>query len=130
MRAGSQGADYEQMYATMTAMGRPLALQTATPAKIGDLGAAITKAEAIGAEAIGFPYDYKSWDPATFQATFATTIGAWTRWPSPPSRRSHVAFRTDMSQRDAPSALYDISVRLGTGRERQPREVGAPAWGR
>ena len=75
VRAGSQGADYEQMYATMTAMGRPLALQTATPAKIGDLGAAITKAEAIGAEAIELPYDYKSWDPATFQATFATTIG-------------------------------------------------------
>ena len=75
VRDGSQGPDYEEMYAAMTAMGRPLAIQTATPAKIGDLGRAISRAEDIGAEAIELPYDYKSWDPATFRATFAGTIG-------------------------------------------------------
>jgi hypothetical protein len=76
IRATSQGDDYERMYAGMKAMGRPLALQTATPAKIGSLDITLTKALALGAEAVELPFDYRSWPPTSFRTTFHSALSA------------------------------------------------------
>jgi len=85
IRETSQGADYEQLYAGMQRLGRPLALQTAAPAKVGSLDVTLRKAVAFGAEAVELPYDYRSWSPGTFSTTFADVVTALAR-PLDPDR--------------------------------------------
>jgi len=56
---------FDQMYATMKALGPPLAFQTANPAKVGDWAAALNWAADIGTNSVELNQSYPTYDPAT-----------------------------------------------------------------
>lgn len=57
------GHEYEQMYAKMKQLGRPIGFQTATSARVGDLAKTIDWARTEGAENVELPTQYKSTAP-------------------------------------------------------------------
>jgi len=52
-------AQYEQLYELMQGLGRPLAFQTATGDKVGDLAATISRAADLGAASVELPISYR-----------------------------------------------------------------------
>ena len=52
-------AQYEQLYEVMRGLGRPLAFQTATGDKVGDLAATISRAADLGAASVELPISYR-----------------------------------------------------------------------
>ena len=67
LRYPAQGAAYESMYASMTLLGAPIAFQTATAGRIGDLTAVLAYAVSLGASSVELPGGYQSIEtPATF----------------------------------------------------------------
>ena len=57
IREASLGADYERLFTKMTALGRPLAMQTNRPEVLGDLGVVLRRCVAMGAEAVELAVD-------------------------------------------------------------------------
>lgn len=62
---------YPEMYATMKRLGPPIAFQTATPDKVGDLGQALKDAVGLGAASVELPFSYKAMAPADLAAADA-----------------------------------------------------------
>lgn len=52
-------AQYEELYGMMKELGRPLAFQTATGDKVGDLQATISRAADLGASSVELPISYR-----------------------------------------------------------------------
>lgn len=52
-------AQYEELYEVMRGLGRPLAFQTATGDKVGDLAATISRAADLGAASVELPISYR-----------------------------------------------------------------------
>jgi len=59
---------YDQMHATMKALGPPLAFQTANAAKVGDWDAALNWAADIGTNSVELNMTYPTYDPAVLAA--------------------------------------------------------------
>jgi len=59
---------YDQMYATMKALGPPLAFQTANAAKVGDWNAALNWAADIGTNSVELNMQYPTYDPTMLAA--------------------------------------------------------------
>jgi len=67
LRYPVQGASYESMYASMSLLGAPLAFQTATASRVGDLTATLAYAVSLGANSVELPGGYAAiGTPATF----------------------------------------------------------------
>lgn len=62
---------YPEMYAAMTQLGPPIAFQTATPKKVGDLGQALREAAELGAASVELPVSYKQLAPSDLTAADA-----------------------------------------------------------
>ena len=60
----------------MTAMGRPLAMQTNRPDVLGDLGVVLRRCVGMGAEAIELPWTYRPMGPAAFLAAYGDVVAA------------------------------------------------------
>jgi hypothetical protein len=61
---------YVSMYSSMTALGQPIAFQTATASRVGDLSATLTDAITLGANSVELPGGYESLGtPASFAST-------------------------------------------------------------
>lgn len=56
---------FPDMYAHIQSLGPPIAFQTAVQAKVGDLGATIESAIALGAGSVELPAGFESMSPAT-----------------------------------------------------------------
>ena len=69
-------ADYEKLFTKMTAMGRPLAMQTNRPDVLGDLGVVLRRCVGMGAEAIELPWTYRPMGPAAFLAAYGDVVAA------------------------------------------------------
>jgi hypothetical protein len=76
IRETSLGADYERLFTKMTALGRPLAMQTNRPDVLGDLGVVLRRCVGMGAEAVELPWTYRQMTPATFQSTYGDVVAA------------------------------------------------------
>jgi hypothetical protein len=76
MKATGNAPDMEKLYAKMTALGRPMAMQTNRPDVLGDLGVVLRRSVAMGAEAIELPWTYRPMGPATFLATYGDVVTA------------------------------------------------------
>ncbi len=70
------GADYEQLFTKMVALGRPLAMQTNRPDVLGDLGAVLRRCVGMGAEAVELPWTYRPMGPAAFLAAYGDVVAA------------------------------------------------------
>jgi hypothetical protein len=70
------GADYERLYKKMTAMGRPLAMQTDRPQVLGDLGFVLRRCVGMGAEAVELPWTYRQTTPDSFRAAYGDVLAA------------------------------------------------------
>ncbi len=58
------GAAYAAMYAKMQSLGPPLAIQTATSARVGDLMATLSRAISLGATSVELPSGYQATVPS------------------------------------------------------------------
>jgi len=67
LRYPVQGAAYDSMYASMSLLGAPIAFQTATAGRVGDLTAVLAYAVSLGASSVELPGGYASiGTPSTF----------------------------------------------------------------
>jgi hypothetical protein len=76
MKATANGADTERLFTKMTALGRPMAMQTNRPDVLGDLGVVLRRCVGMGAEAIELPWTYRPMGPAAFLATYGDVVAA------------------------------------------------------
>ena len=76
MKATANGADNEKLFTKMTALGRPMAMQTNRPDVLGDLGVVLRRCVGMGAEAIELPWTYRPMGPAAFLATYGDVVAA------------------------------------------------------
>jgi hypothetical protein len=60
IRSDDQGPSYDKLYAAMRSFGGPIGFQTATPDKVGDLGATLKWAMQQGAAHVELPISYKT----------------------------------------------------------------------
>ena len=68
-------SSYVPVYNEMQSLGGPIAFQTATASKVGDLGATIQYAASLGASSVELPSAYTSMSPTAVQG-FASDLGA------------------------------------------------------
>ena len=66
---------YVSMYTYMQSLGPPIAIQTATLSRIGDLGTTLQSAITLGASSVELPAGYQSF-PAAALSTYDTGLGA------------------------------------------------------
>jgi hypothetical protein len=76
IRETSLGPDYETLFKKMTALGRPMAMQTNRPDVLGDLGVVLRRCVSMGAEAIELPWTYRQMTPAAFRAAYGDVVAA------------------------------------------------------
>lgn len=60
LRSPAPGAAYSSMYASMTALGAPIAFQTATATRVGSLPQVLADAVSLGASSVELPAGYES----------------------------------------------------------------------
>ena len=76
LRDAVQGGAYESMYTSMSMLGAPLAFQTATAARVGDLTAALAYAVTLGASSVELPGGYAAiGTPSTFASATRLLAG-------------------------------------------------------
>ncbi|MDQ6721051.1 MAG: hypothetical protein M3003_09700, partial [Candidatus Dormibacteraeota bacterium] len=74
---------YQAMYDNMKSLGPPIAFQTATRAKVGDLGATILTAISLGAASVELPAGFQSVPVATLSGYDSQLVANANRSPSP-----------------------------------------------
>ena len=128
MKATANGADNEKLFTKMTALGRPMAMQTNRPDVLGDLGVVLRRCVGMGAEAIELPWTYRPMGPPRSSPPTATSWPPSTRRRCPSRRRGARVSGADGRTLGARRPGARAPPAPGSARRRHLRPAAQVSW--